>query len=177
MGLVVVLVAIGVPVGETIGLTGHHHHRAAHHHPNMPLAIIVPMVAVVLAIGVGFLVLRGSMRNPEGRFAPPIAAGLPRRRRRQVGRNIRRGTPGDDPTTAGVERETAQRLVSQARFSTIVFVIAIGGEAAEAATQTSTLARVFFSVAVVMFVSFFAFNLWMVKRATQYLAQVDGADA
>ena len=112
--LVVVVVAIAVPVAETLGFGSQS--RPTHHHVNAAVAIAGTIVPILLGGGVGLLVVRKMMRNPEGRFAPPILAGLPRGQRRLARRNVRRATPSDDPTLAAVERETAARAISQARY-------------------------------------------------------------
>ena len=133
MVLVVVVVAIAVPVANTLGFGGQS--RPTHHHVNAAVAVAATSVFILVGGGVGLLVVRTMMRNPEGRFAPPILAGLPRGQRRLAGRNVRRATPSDDLTMAAVERETAARAISQARFVTAVFGIAIVGEAIEAVIQ------------------------------------------
>jgi len=115
-------------------------------------------------------------RNPEGRFAPPILGGLPRGQRRLAGRNVRRATPSDDPTMAAVERETAARAISQARFVAAVFGIAIVGEAFEAVIQHSMPERIFFSVAAVFFLAMLIYSPWSVNRARRYLAAATGPD-
>ena len=112
--LVVVVVAIADSVADTLGFGSQS--RPAHHHVNAAAAISVSIVPILVGIGVGLLVVRTMMRNPEGRFAPPILAGLPRGQRRLARRNVRRATPSDDPTMAAVERETAAKAISQARY-------------------------------------------------------------
>ncbi len=114
MVLVVVVVAIADSVAETLGFGSQS--RPTHHHVNAAAAVAVTSVFTLLGGGVGLLVVRTMMRNPEGRFAPPILGGLPRGQRRLAGRNVRRATPSDDPTMAAVERETAARAISQARY-------------------------------------------------------------
>jgi len=172
--VVVVVVAIAVPVAETLGFGSQS--RPAHHHVNAAVAIAVPIVIILLTIGVGLLVVRTMMRNPEGRFAPPILAGLPLGQRRLAGRNVRRATPSDDPTMAAVERETAARAISQARFGTALFGIAFVGEAIEAVVQHSMPERIFFSVAAVFFLALLIYSTWFVNRARRYLAAATGPD-
>ena len=139
--LVVVVSAMAVPVADTLGFGSQS--RPTHHHVNAAVAIAVSIVSILLAIGVGLLVVRKTIGNPEGRFAPPILAGLPRGQRRLAGRNVRRATPSDDPTMAAFERDTAARTISQARFVTAVFGIAIIGEAIEAVIQNAMPVRLF----------------------------------
>jgi Trk-type K+ transport system membrane component len=126
MTFVVIVVAIAVPLVERVGFS-RHRRSVPHHHVNAAVVVIVPIVILMIAVGVGFVVLRRMMRNPEGRFAAPIAAGLPRSERRVVGRDIRRGTPSDDPTLAAVERETAARTISRVRFAGAIFGVALVG--------------------------------------------------
>ncbi len=174
MVFVVVVVAIAVPVAETLGFGSQS--RPTHHHVNAAVAISVPSVPILVGIGVGLLVVRTMMRNPEGRFAPPILAGLPRGQRRLAGRNVRRATPSDDPTMAAVERETAARAIGQARIVTAVFGIAIVGDAIEGVIQHSMPERIFFSVAAVFFLAELIYLTWSVNRARRYLAAATGPD-
>jgi len=174
MVVVVVVVAIAVPVAETLGFGSQS--RPTHHHVNAAAAIAVPIVIILLTIGVGFLVVRNMMRSSEGRFEPPIQAGLPRGQRRLAGRNVRRATPSEDPTMAAVERETAARAISQARFVTVVFGIAIVGEAIEAVIQHSMPERIFFSVAAVFVLALLIYSTLFVNRARRYLAAATGPD-
>ena len=171
--LVVVVVAIAVPVADTLGFGSQS--RPTHHHVNA--AVAVSIVFILVGIGVGFLVVRNMMRNSEGRFEPPIQAGLPRGQRRLAGRNVRRATPSDDPTMAAVERETAARAISQARFVTAVFGIAIVGEAFEAVIQHSMPGRIFFGVAAVFCLAMLIYSTWFVNRARRYLAAATGPDS
>jgi hypothetical protein len=174
MVLVVVVGALAVPVVDTLGFGSQS--RPTHHHGNAAVAIAVPIVIMLSSIGVGLLVVPKMMRNPEGRFAPPILLGLPRRQRRLAGRNVRRATPSDDPTMAAFERETAAKAISQARFVTAVFGIAIVGEAIEAVTQHSMPERIFFSVATVFFLALLIYSTLVVNRARRYLAAATGPD-
>jgi len=170
--MVLVIGALTVPVADTLGFGSQS--RPTHHHVNAAVAIAVPIVIILVAIGMGLLVVRTLMHNPEGRFAPPILAGLPRGPRRLAGRNVRRATPSDDPTMAAVERETAAKAISQARFVTAVFGIAIVGEAIEAVTQHSMPERIFFSVAKVFSLAMFIYSTLVVTRARRYLAAATG---
>jgi len=172
--LVLVVVAIAVSVANTLGFGSQS--RPTHHHVNAAAAIAGSIVPILLGGGVGLLVVRTMMRNPEGRFAPPIQAGLPRGQRRLAGRNVRRATPSDDPTMAAVERETAARAISQARFVTAVFGFAIVGEAIEAVIQHSMPERIFFSVAAVFFLAMLIYSPRSVNRARRYLAAATGPD-
>ncbi len=174
MVLVVVVVAIAVPVANTLGFGSQS--RPAHHHVNAAVAIAASIVPTLLGGGVGLLVARTMMRNPEGRFAPPILVGLPRGQRRLARRNVRRATPSDDPTMAAVERETAARAIGQARFVTAVFGIAIVGEAFEAVIQHSMPERIFFSVAAVFCLAMLIYLTRFVNRARRYLAAATGPD-
>jgi len=172
--VLVVVVTIADSVAETLGFGSQS--RPTHHHANAAAAISVPIVPILLTIGVGFLVVRTMMRNPEGRFEPPIQAGLPRGQRRLAGRNVRRATPSDDPTMAAVERETAARAISQARFVAAVFGFAIVGDAIEAVIQQSMPERIFFGVAAVFFLAMLIYSPWFVNRARRYLAAATGPD-
>ncbi len=172
MVLVVVVSAMAVPVADTLGFGSQS--RPTHHHVNAAVAIAVSIVSILLAIGVGLLVVRKTIGNPEGRFAPPILAGLPRGQRRLAGRNVRRATPSDDPTMAAFERETAARTISQARFITAVFGIAIVGEAMVAVLMNPMPERIFFSVAAVFFLAMLIYSTWFVNRARRYLAAATG---
>jgi len=73
--LVVGVVAIADSVAETLGFGSQS--RPTHHHVNAAVAIAVPSVPILVGIGVGLLVVRTMMRNPEGRFAPFILGGFP----------------------------------------------------------------------------------------------------
>lgn len=174
MVLVVVVVAIAVPVADTLGFGSQS--RPTHHHVHAAVAIVVPIVSILIAIGVARLVVRKMMRNPEGRFAPPILAGLPRRQRRLAGRNVRHATPSDDATMAAVEGETAARAISQARFVTAVFGIAVVGEAIEAVIQHSMPERIIFSVAAVFVLAMLIYSTYFVNRARRYLAAATRPD-
>jgi len=174
MVFVVVVVAIADSVAETLGFGSQS--RPAHHHVNAAVAVAVTSVFTLLGGGVGLLVVRKMMRNPEGRFAPPILGGLPRGQRRLARRNVRRATPSDDPTMAAVERETAAKAISQARFVAAVFGFAIVGEAFEAVIQHSMPERIFFSVAAVFFLAMLIYLPWFVNRARRYLTAATGPD-
>jgi len=77
---------------------------------------------------------------------------------------------------AAVERETAAKANSQARFVTAVFGIAVVGEAIEAVIQQSMPARLFFSVAAVFFLAMMIYSTLVVNRARRYLAAATGPD-
>jgi len=68
--VLVVVSAIAVPVADTLGFGSQS--RPTHYHVNAAVAIAAPIVTILLAMGVGLLVVRKMMGSPEGRLAPPI---------------------------------------------------------------------------------------------------------
>ncbi len=167
MSFVVVVVAVVVPVVET-----RHHPRNTHEHHSVATIVTATValsaVALLLLVAAGFGV-RYLVRHRDSTFAAPIVAGLPRRQRRAVGRNVRRGTPSDDPLMASVERETALRTVSQARYSMMVLGWLFIATAFDAVVQHGG-ARVFFGVFDVFLIAL-ALGYWLdsLPKARRYL--------
>jgi hypothetical protein len=145
-------------------------HRSARHHDGSRIGLVIA-VCVLIAMLAGLAVMARKLWRNQGMFAAPLIAGLKRKDRRTVSRAVRRGQPSTDPTLAAVERALAQRTVRQARWATVVFVVAIGGEGIQAVVREHAAARIFFGSAAVLFAAILVLHLRTLRGARRYLAQ------
>jgi hypothetical protein len=167
MGAVAVVVAVAVPLLNPL-IEGRP--KRVHHHGSVA-GIVVPVVIILIALAVLFVIGRKTWRN-QGMFAAPLIGGLKWRDRRRAVRAVRRGAPSADPHLAEVERVTAERTVRQARLSTVSFLVLLAVEVVEAITQDRTGARIFFSASAVFFLAMFGLLLYTVRGARRYLSRV-----
>lgn len=141
-------------------LLDHHPSRPAKHaDPVVPIVILGVTLIVLVAFAVWY-VRRGS--KTKGWFSVPIVSGLPRRQRREVTRDILRGTPSSDHTIALVERETAQRISKVIWLSGLVYLAFLALSLYEALTNGGLL----FWLGAVLFLGLlvYSFLLWRGSR-------------
>ncbi len=173
LAIIVVVSGIG---GVVPTVFGHRHASSAQHH-NAVAGVIAIAAVLLVAVGASILFFRRSAKR-GGVFSPPLAAGLPRRQRRQVARAVRRGTPSQDPLLRDVETQTATRALAQTRASLAIFGVAVVGETAVGVFgHHGTAGTIFFLLSAAMFIGLGALQLVMVRGAQRYLAQPPALDA
>lgn len=171
MATVIVVVVVVVTLAEIfVGP------RRSAEHGNPGVGGLIGALAgllVVLTLSAWFL---RSMRR-RGLLAAPLAAGLSRQAGRQVGRAVRRGEPSEDPLLLEIERETAERTVTQARYTMVIFAGLMVLEAGLAAFgHHGTSGTVLFAVSAVAFAAGLVLLVYTARGARRYLAGQAEAD-
>jgi hypothetical protein len=143
-------------------------HSPRHHDGILGVAVVA--VCVLVAMLAALLVLRRKLSRNQGMFAAPLIVGLRWKDRRAVTRAVRRGRPSSDPTLAAVEMALAQRTVSQARRTMVVFVVAMAGEGILAVLNEHAAARIFYGSGVLLFAGLLVTHQGVLRGARRYLA-------
>jgi hypothetical protein len=115
--------------------------------------------AFIAVIGALLLIMLRRIWRGKGRFAIPLATGLPRGQRKAVTRAVRHGAPSGDPTLRLAEDNLAESISKQVIWSRILLAALTVGTVAGSLLTHETAARWYYIVVAILMVVAFVVNV------------------